>query len=82
MPHKVKARKLDVLEFIERKRMVCIYDIANRFDYSYDTAANRLRRLKRQGLVTGMGRGWWVLTDDGFRRLRWLQKRERAKSPM
>lgn len=78
----IRATKFQVLEFIERKKWVCIYDLTQRFGYSYDGAVTRLVRLKKQSLVTGMGRGWWVLTADGYRRLRWLQRRERAKSPM
>lgn len=70
---RAKASKLEVLEFIKRRRLVFIYQLVEEFGYTYRSAKCRLGRLKKQGLVISDSKGCWVLTDEGIRRLRWLK---------
>jgi len=69
-----RATKLEILQFIEGKRIIFIFDLVERFGYTYLSAVNRLRLLRAQGLTTSDGRGHWVLTDEGMRRLKWEKK--------
>lgn len=74
-----------MLEFFSRKRIVYIYQLVEHFGYTYYSALNRLRLLRAQGLATTDGKGHWVLTDEGIRRMRWFQKTQEQKektSPM
>ena len=71
----IKATKLDVLEFIMKRGVVQVYELQDKFNYSYWGAKNRLRHLKEQGLVVNMTRGSWELTEEGYRRLRYYGKR-------
>jgi len=69
-----RATKLEMLQFIESKRIIFIFDLVERFGYTYYSAVNRLRLLRAQGLATSDGRGHWVLADEGMRRLKWEKK--------
>jgi len=69
-----RATKLEILQFIESKRIIFIFDLVERFGYTYYSAVNRLRLLRAQGLATSDGRGHWVLADEGMRRLKWEKK--------
>ncbi len=71
-----RATKLEILQFIEGKRIIFIFDLVERFGYTYYSAVNRLRLLRAQGLATSDGRGRWVLTDEGMRRLKWLRQKK------
>lgn len=71
----IKASKMDVLEFIMRRSVVQVYELQGKFRYSYWGAKNRLRRLKKEGLVINMTRGSWELTEEGYRRLKYYGKR-------
>ena len=72
---KVLASKLQVLKFIEERRIVWVYEIEQKFGYTDYSARNRLRRLKKEGLVINMTRGSWELTEEGYRRLKYYGKR-------
>lgn len=67
----IKATKLQVLEFIEERRLVWVYEIEQKFGYTDRSARKRLERLKKDGLVINMTRGCWELTVEGYRRLRY-----------
>jgi len=71
----IKAPKVDVLEFIMRRGVVQVYELQDKFHYSYWGAKNRLRRLKKEGLVINMTRGSWELTEEGYKRLKYYGKR-------
>lgn len=75
MSQKIKATKLDVLEFIKKKGLIEIWQLRDKFNYSDESAYKRLQRLKKQGLVINMTRGSWELTEEGYRRLRYYGKR-------
>ncbi|MBA7693164.1 hypothetical protein ES703_101740 [subsurface metagenome] len=75
MSQKIKATKLDVLEFIKKKGLIEIWQLRDKFNYSDESAYKRLQRLKKQGLVINMPRGSWELTEEGYRRLRYYGKR-------
>ncbi len=68
------ATKRQVLEFIEGKGLVWVYEIEQKFGYTNHSARERLRRLKKEGLVINMTRGTWELTEAGYRRLRYYRK--------
>lgn len=70
----IKANKLTVLEFIKQRRIVQAFELCEKFGYSLNYAHVRLQRLKRQGLVINMTPGFWELTEEGFRRLRYHGK--------
>ena len=74
-----RATKVELLEFIDRKGMVWIYQLEEYFGYGYQSALNRLHLLKKQRLATSDGKGHWVLTEEGIRRLRWLKNRQRRR---
>jgi len=71
----IKADKLAVLEFIMGKRLIWVYELVEKFKYTDKSARERLRRLKKQGLVINMTRGCWELTEEGYRKLRYYGKR-------
>jgi len=56
-----RATKLEILQFIEGKRIIFIFDLVERFGYTYLSAVNRLRLLRAQGLATSDGTG-----DTGY----------------
>jgi len=70
----IKATKLQVLEFIEERRLVWVYEIEQKFGYTDRSARKRLERLKKDGLVINMTRGCWELTVEGYRKLRHYRK--------
>lgn len=72
----ILAPKEKVLDYIKRQRVVWPYNLIEEFGYkSYRVAYKKLFRLKKEGLVTGMGGGSYVLTEEGFKRLSYLKKR-------
>lgn len=74
----IRATKLEILQFIGGKRIIFIFDLVETFGYTYLSAFNRLRLLRAQGLAISDGRGHWVLTDEGMRRLKWLRQKKQA----
>lgn len=75
MSQKIRATKLDVLEFIKKKGLIEIWQLRDKFNYSDESAYKRLQRLKKQGLVINMTTGSWELTEESYRRLRYYGKR-------
>jgi len=60
-----RATKLEMLQFINIRRIVWIYQLVEHFGYSYGSARYRLALLKGQGLATSDGKGHWVLNSVG-----------------
>ena len=73
-----KAKKWEILSFIEDREIITAYDLTERFDYTYSYAYKKLSLLKKQGLARDLGntpstyRGQWCLTDKGHARLYYL----------
>ena len=76
-----KAKKWEILNFIEGKEIITPYDLVERFRYTYSYACKKLSILKKQGLVRNLGssptthRGQWHLTDKGHARLYYLSRK-------
>jgi hypothetical protein len=79
---KIKATKKEILDFIKRREIITPHDLIEWFGYTYSYACKRLSLLKKQGLVHDLGdtpstyRGQWCLTDKGYERLYFLERRE------
>ena len=70
-----KAIKIDVLDFIHLKEVVTVYDLMDRFDYSYKGAKNRLYLLHRQKLIQPLfQRGTWGLTELVMKKLEYYKR--------
>jgi len=65
----VKARKIDVLEFIYDSEVVTSYDLMEEFEYTYSSARCRLSQLRKEGFIQQVTRGQWCLTDRGYEKL-------------
>ena len=74
----IKADKLTILQFIKQKRLIWVYDLVEKFKYTDKSARERLRRLKRQGLVINMTRGCYELTEEGYKKIKILAERQEA----
>jgi Mn-dependent DtxR family transcriptional regulator len=72
----IKCSKWKLLEFIKKKGMVENWEVAQMYKFSVFTVSSKLIRLQKQGLVKSFGRGHWVLTEDGIRRLRLYGKKQ------
>ena len=57
MSKAIEANKLAVLEFMMGKRLIWVYELVEKFKYTDKNARERLRRLKKQGLVINMTQG-------------------------
>ena len=75
MPKSVLATKLDILEFIKRKKIISSYELVEKFHYSEKTIPKLLYRLKKAGLIINMTRGCWELTEDSYKKLKYYGKR-------
>jgi len=73
--YELKATKVDLLDYIESKELVGIYDLVKDFGYTYDAARCALWRLGRQRLAVRLARGSWTLTDLGRDGLNYLKKK-------
>jgi len=65
----IKARKLQVLEFIHDREIITAYDLTNEFGYTCSSARCRLSQLKKEGFIVSCGRGQWCLTEKGYKKL-------------
>lgn len=65
----VKARKIDVLEFIYDRKVVTSYDLMEQFGYTYSSARCRLCQLRKEGFIQQVTTGHWCLTDKGYNKL-------------
>jgi len=74
-----RATKLDLLDFLDRKEVVNIYDLVWEFNYTYKGAWDALARLRKQRLVARIATGSCTLTDLGRDRLLYLKKKGAAE---
>ena len=65
----VKARKIDLLEFIYDREAVTADDLMEKFGYTYSGAHSRLSQLSKQGFIQQLTKGWWCLTEKGYNKL-------------
>ena len=76
----IKARKLQVLEFIYDREIVTADDLMNKFGYRYSSARCRLCELRKEGFIQPLlVRGQWGFTDKLYRKLDYqgvLQRKE------
>ena len=78
----IKARKLQVLEFIHDKEIVTAYDLMEQFGYTYSSARCRLSQLRKEGFTERLDKGQWCLTDKAYKKLLYhgvLQRKEAEK---
>jgi predicted transcriptional regulator len=66
----VKCSKWELLKFIKKRGMVENWEIAQKYKLVLPGVSIKLIRLEKQGLVKSYGKGHWVLTVDGIRRLK------------
>ena len=57
MAKKILATKIDILEFMMKRKLVWLYEVEEKFGYSSRSVPNVLYRLKKAGLITNMTRG-------------------------
>lgn len=80
-----RATKKEILEFIQEREIITAHDLIECFGYTYSYSYKRLSLLKKQGLVHDLGdtpstyRGQWCLTEKGYERLYFLQRREKER---
>jgi len=65
----IKARKIEVLEFIYDREEVTSHDLMEQFEYTYNSARCRLCQLRKEGFIVRYGRGKWVLTQKAYEKL-------------
>ena len=65
----VKARKINVLEFIYDREAVTARDLMGKFGYTYSGARSRLSQLRKQGFIQQVTKGHWRLTNRGYDKL-------------
>ena len=75
----ILGTKLDILEFIMRRKLTWPYELVEKFGYSPRYVPILLNRLKRAGLVINMTRGCWELTEEGYRRHNNYQLRDKKQ---
>jgi len=76
----IKARKIEVLEFIYDREIVTACDLVDEFGYTYSSARCRICQLGKEGFIQPLlMRGQWCLTNKAYEKLRYhgiLQKKE------
>jgi len=65
----VKAKKIDVLEFIYDREALNAHDLMEEFGYTYSSARCRLSQLRKEGFIQQLTRGRWCLTERGYNKL-------------
>ncbi len=71
MKKRLLARRLDLLKFIKKRKLVYAYEIEENFGYTYRSVSVTLTRLKKAGLIINMTKGCWELTEKGYGKLRY-----------
>lgn len=71
---RIKATKLDILEFIKRHAVIERWQLREHFGFTDSYVSKRLTLLKDQSLVINMTIGKWELTEEGYRKLRFYRK--------
>jgi hypothetical protein len=51
MQYKLRATKIELLKFINRRQIIVSYDLMHAFGYSYAGAATALWRLRKEYLI-------------------------------
>jgi len=69
----IKARKIEVLEFIDGNEIVTAYDLVNEFGYTYNSARCRLSQLRKEGYIEPLLRGQWCLANRGYDKIYYLR---------
>ena len=69
----IKARKIEVLEFIDGNDIVTSHDLMNEFGYTYNSARCRLSQLRKDGYVEPLLRGQWCLANRGYDKIYYLR---------
>lgn len=69
MKQRIRATKLELLEFIRDRQMIQSFELRDHFGYTESGARGRLSYLKKQGLVINMTKDRWELTVEGFAKL-------------
>ena len=72
-----KITKADFLAYIKSKDFVEIWQLRDKFNFTEKYVSQRLWRLKKQGLVINMFHGQWELTVEGYRRLKYYDKKNK-----
>jgi len=76
----IKARKIEVLEFIDDHEIVTAHDLVNEFDYTYNSARCRLSQLRQDGYIEPLLRGQWCLANRGYDKIYYLRSlKEKAE---
>lgn len=81
-----KAKKQEILAFIDARETITSYQLMERFGYTYSYSCKKLSLLKKQGLIVDLGstpsshRGQWCLTDKGYNRLHYLLKQQEEET--
>jgi len=65
----VKAKKIDILEFIYDRETVTADDLMGKFGYTYSGAHSRLSQLRKQGFIQQVTKGRWCLTEKAYNKL-------------
>ena len=65
----VKAKKIDVLEFIYDRQVISSHDLMEQFEYTYSSARCRLCQLRKEGFIQQVTTGRWCLTNRGYDKL-------------
>ena len=65
----VKAKKIDLLEFIYDREAVTADDLMGKFGYTYSGAHSRLSQLRKQGFIQQVTKGRYCLTEKGYNKL-------------
>jgi predicted transcriptional regulator len=79
MLKKVKCSKFELLKFFKKRGMVENWEISQKYNLDLKGVTIKLIRLRAQGLVKDFGKGHWVLTEDGIRRLRLYGERQEKR---
>jgi len=76
MVKKILAHGTDILEFLKKRKIVSPYELSGEFSYTSGYVRVVLSRLKKAGLITNtMKRGCWELTEEGYKKLSFLEAR-------
>jgi hypothetical protein len=76
MTRKAIVSRLDVLQWIRGRRQVWPYELEDHFGFSREYTWVLLSRLKKARLVINMTRSCWELTEEGYKKIRFLEATE------
>lgn len=68
--------KIEILRYIDKVKFIKHFMLRERFGYSFTGAKMKLTRLKKEGLVKNSSNGMWSLTNEGYRRLIYYDRKE------